>query len=107
MIDLLDRIDGWRCPSSLFQGDAFMVRLGRETIDREGYPHQLRINGAIQCPKCGLFWPLIEDSDEWTRVDGKWRVSGFGLGMAECIECRKVFVENFDGVHELLLEPDA
>lgn len=101
--DLLVRILGWRCPTR-FSPDPYCVRLtiGQRPYDADGYERTKRINGVLQCPHCGLYWPIIEEPEAWTRDDrGRWRATEWGPGTAECLQCKRVFVDTFDGYFEL------
>lgn len=99
MSDLLETCQGWRIP--LGEIPHTLKRLVR---DRDGHPRGERINGYVECPKCGLAWPLIEEPDCWKNVaivGELWVVDGWGPGTAECIECGKLFVDTFEGCFEL------
>lgn len=37
-------------------------------FDDEGFQTGQRINGFDQCPRCGLWWPCIEEPDCWEET---------------------------------------
>lgn len=97
---LLYRIAGWRCPTRLAP-DPFVVRMTKSRhFDDRGYETTKRINGAIQCPHCGLYWPIVGDPTAWVERDGRFNAIEW-WDSAECLECGKVFVDTLDGIHEL------
>ena len=68
--------------------------------DGEGYERTERLNGAYQCPKCGLWWPVIEEPDMWVELaDGRWRADGW-WGAAACESCRILMLDQPDGRSE-------
>lgn len=99
-IDLLDRIRGWCCPTNLAP-DPF-VQVISSYLDCNDHERGERINGVLECPHCGLYWPIIEEPEAWTqRKTGTWRAVEWGPGIAECLQCNRVFVDTFDGCFEL------
>lgn len=67
--------------------------------DDERFERTQRRNGAYQCPKCGLWWPLIEEPDMWTEADetpGWWTAEGWWGGVA-CEGCEILMVSQPDG----------
>lgn len=106
MVTLEQHIEGWGCGLV----DPFECVLKRtvqlEVMDgsRMGRCETItRINGELQCPGCGLHWPMIEETDCWTEdAAGVWRSTDFGPGTAECLVCDRIFIDTFEGCFELL-----
>jgi len=75
--------------------------------DAEGHERTERRNGAMQCPKCGLWWPMIEEPDMWDQNEktGRWDASGWWGGVA-CCECRLLLIEQPDGTCEAYELPE-
>lgn len=96
---------GPHCPIDLLQRcnfDRYVVQLSR-SFDDEGYEQGERINGFVECPKCGLWWPCIEEPDCWEEDDeqkGKWVAIGWWGGVV-CDECRLLIVDQPDGHTEV------
>jgi hypothetical protein len=70
--------------------------------DKEGYERTERRNGAYQCPKCGLWWPVIEEPDWWEQNpedDAKWDAQGWWGGVV-CEDCEILMVDQPDGSAE-------
>ena len=78
-------------------------RIARESQhwDDDGHERTERRNGATQCPKCGLWWPNIEEPDMWDLNDrtGRWDATGWWGGVV-CCECNLLMVEQCDGTDE-------
>lgn len=70
------------------------------TFDCEGYERTERVNGAMQCPRCGLWWPCIEEPDCWTEDElGRWiAVEWWGGVVCGC--CHLLMVDQPDGRSE-------
>ena len=90
---------GPHCPIDLPTRDGtYCVYLSRYW-DRDNFEKGERINGYDQCPKCGLWWPCIEEPDCWEESDhgtNKWIATGW-WGAAVCEECELLMVEQPDG----------
>lgn len=108
--DLLTRLAGWRIPL----GERLIRWLKRLSVDAEGYEGGQRINGYVECPRCGLCWPLIEEPEAWEQEfvsdgDGepmeRWKATEWGPGTAECLECNLCFVDSFEGTFVLRIPP--
>lgn len=58
-------------------------------------------NGAYQCPKCGLWWPLIEQPEAWelSEETGRWDAIEW-WGCVVCEVCRFLMVDQPDGTPE-------
>ncbi len=89
------------------QADLFTAgpRLVREIRrwDEKGYEQTQRRNGAVQCPRCGLWWPMIEEPYEWNRVDCSaetYRAIAWE-GFPVCEACNLLMVEQPDGTSEV------
>lgn len=66
--------------------------------DSEGYERTQRRNGASECPKCGLWWPVIEDPDMWNENSETGRLDAAGWwGGVVCEQCGILIVEQPDG----------
>ncbi len=78
------------------------VRLLREKrhFDAEGYERTERLNGAYQCPKCELWWPVIESPDCWTVSAPGQRKALEWFGFAACSDCELLMVDQPDGRSE-------
>ena len=59
-----------------------------------------RINGFCQCPKCGLWWPNIEEPDMWTENDDGWMQATGWWGGCVCSDCDLLMIEQPDGTPE-------
>lgn len=67
------------------------------SFDDKGYERGERINGACQCPECGLWWPVIEEPDVWTESDdGRWIATGW-WGEARCELCHLLMIDQPGG----------
>lgn len=98
MPDLLTRIRRWQSPAP-WAPEPFVVLIRKPRFDAEGTQRAKRINGSVECPKCGLYWPMVEDIGEWTQGDdGRWHSRGWNHGFAECLICGLVFADTFEGV---------
>lgn len=74
----------------------------RRTWDAEGFERTEIRTGACQCPKCGLWWPIIEEPDCWTQNSkDKTRMDATGWwGAPVCELCHLLLVEQPDGRSE-------
>lgn len=74
----------------------------RRHWDDQGYERTARRNGAYQCPKCELWWPIIEEPDCWTQsLNDRNRMDAEGWwGAAVCEKCQLLMVDQPDGVGE-------
>ena len=65
-------------------------------VDNEKHERGERINGYIQCPRCGLWNPVIEEPDKWTLDEETeiWKADGW-FGGVVC--CGLLMVEQPDG----------
>ena len=92
---------GPHCPTDLpsrDQFDSYVCRLSRRW-DSEGYERGERINGFDCCPKCGLWWPIVEEPDCWEETEegsDRWKATGW-WGAAVCEVCDLLMVEQPDG----------
>ena len=68
----------------------------------DGHELTQRRVGATQCPQCGLWWPDIEEPDEWTedKENGRWNAIGWWGGTC-CEECGLLMIEQPDGTGEV------
>jgi hypothetical protein len=66
--------------------------------DNEGHEQTQIRTGAYECPRCRLWWPLIESPDEWTlnQETGKWDAISW-WGGAVCGECNLLMINQPDG----------
>ncbi len=88
---------GIHCPTDLLTCNVPRVVLLSSFFDPEGFQHGERINGYDQCPKCGLWWPCVEEPDCWTEsANGEWLATGW-WGAAVCCECNLLMVDQPDG----------
>lgn len=66
--------------------------------DKDGYERTERLNGACQCPQCGLRWPCIEEPEEWIRNAKTGRRDAIGWwGGVVCGICNVLMAEQPDG----------
>jgi hypothetical protein len=89
--------DKWFTP--LAEMRPVVLRLSR---DNDGCQRGERINGSAECPDCGLWWPLIEEPEEWDTETGD--VVSWGPGAAECADCELVIIDTFDGAFVIRAE---
>lgn len=96
---------GAHCPRDLLgveYGDPpYVVRLSRG-FDGDGYERGERINGFDECPKCGLWWPCIEEPESWElseQIAGQW-VAVEWCGATVCDDCEVLMVTQPDGTPE-------
>lgn len=70
----------------------------RRHWDEHDFEQTERRVGAEQCPKCGLWWPAIEQPDMWTlsETDGKWDADGWWGGTV-CEQCSVLMINQPDG----------
>lgn len=89
------------CPINLPQLESPPIVRSQRTFDSEGLERGERINGYDQCPRCGLWWPIVEEPDVWEEVAGtqRWIATGW-WGAAICGECDLLMVEQPDGTPE-------
>ena len=90
---------GPHCPINLPHSDKPYVAYLSRSFDEDGHERGERINGFDQCPKCGLWWPCIEEPDCWEEDGDKWKATGW-WGAAVCEECNLLMVEQPDGTPE-------
>lgn len=69
--------------------------------DNEGYERTEIRDGATQCPKCGFWWPNIEEPDMWdeNEVTGNLDAINWWGGVV-CSDCSLLIVEQPDGRSE-------
>jgi hypothetical protein len=91
---------GPHCPIDLLTNyDLYCVVLWRK-FDDDGCERGERINGFDQCPKCGVYYPCIEEPDMWEQCDdGRWIAEGWWGGTV-CDDCGLLFVTQPDGTPE-------
>lgn len=70
--------------------------------DDEGFERTERRIGASQCPKCGLWWPAIEEPDCWeeNEATGRWDAVDW-MGFEVCEQCGLLMVVQPDGSGEV------
>lgn len=91
---------GIHCPVDLLTSNKPRLVLLSKSFDEDGHERGERINGYCECPKCGLWWPVVEEPDSWTKGDdGKWFADSW-WGAAVCGECLLLMVEQPDGMPE-------
>lgn len=99
---------GPHIPLDLFDRCNFepYIKVLHAHIDDEGYMRGERINGFDQCPKCGLWWPNIEEPCAWEEYDGerkdlqgKW-IAIEWWGGTICDDCNLLMVDQPDGTGE-------
>lgn len=74
-----------------------IVWIVRRYFDADGYEQGRRINGRMQCPQCGLWWPCEQEPEGWEEdYGGRWHANDWGLGVAECELCQLAMVGGFD-----------
>ena len=101
-IDLLDRIRGWCCPTESHVGPFVRFTVKPHFDENDEHEQGERINGVIECPHCRLMWPLLEQPEAWSQGnDGRWHITEWGPGTAECLQGNRLFVDTFDGCFEL------
>lgn len=99
------------CPAD-FDGESFTMTVEGPYFDSERYQREKRFNGIAQCPECGLWWPLIEEVEEWEEfqegpLEGYWRAVSWGPGSAQCTFCDLVMIDSFDGKFVLDLKENS
>lgn len=74
---------------------------GPRTFDEESHERGERINGYCECPKCGLWWPIVEEPDcwEWNERSQRWIATGW-WGAAVCEACELLMADQPDGTPE-------
>lgn len=74
----------------------------RRHYDADGYERTEVRTGDCQCPKCGLWWPVIESPDMWTQnPKDTTKLNAFGWwGAAQCGTCDLLLAEQPDGRSE-------
>lgn len=97
---------GEHCPinllSTLDDGIPYIRRIGPRTFDDDHCEQGKRINGFDQCPKCGLWWPCVEEPDMWAEDDenhGIMFAEGW-CGWSVCCDCRLLLFTQPDGTPE-------
>lgn len=99
---MIESIVGEHLPASLLEPGFIpsIVRLSK-SFDDDGMERGQRINGYVQCPRCGLWWPNVEEPDMWDEGCGnQWIASGW-WGSACCCECDLLMIEQPDGTPEV------
>lgn len=92
---------GEHCPIDLPTRTSPYRRVLSRSFDEDGHERGQRINGYSQCPKCGLWWPCIEEPDCWEEDEpGSWVAVGW-WGATVCEECELLMVEQPDGRDEV------
>jgi len=86
--------------ADLFTLDPVRTRERRHWDDQGHERTEIR-TGAVQCPKCGLYWPCIEEPDMWdeNKETGRWDATGWWGGVV-CSFCKLLLVEQPDGTSE-------
>lgn len=80
------------------QADLFTVgaRVRREHRhwDANGYEQTERSVGAVQCPRCNLWWPVIEHPDAWSQNadTGRLDADGWWCGVF-CEQCGLLLID--------------
>lgn len=77
------------------------ARRERRHWDDDGYERTERCVGATECPRCHLWWPAIEQPDEWSQnaETGRWDAIGWWGGEV-CEQCELLLIEQPDGTPE-------
>lgn len=104
---------GMFCPIDLPERALpFIIPLWDE-FDSEGFQRGERINGAVQCPQCGLWWPCVEEpeaweeegqEDGWGMGTGRWLATEWWGGVV-CGDCNLLMVDQLDGTPEVYSLP--
>ena len=84
-VDLQTRLGNW-------------LKYEHQRFDDDGYERTERVNGSVQCPRCELWWPCVEEPEEWVDDNSssmKYAVSWWG-GVV-CCECQLLIVDQPDG----------
>lgn len=73
----------------------------RRHWDKDGYERTERRNGAVQCPRCDLWWPCIEEPQAWSQtldsiMDERMDAIEWWGGVV-CEECNLLMAEQPDG----------
>lgn len=94
------------CPVNLPSLSSPPVVNGPRTFDHEGFERGERISGYSCCPHCGLWWPIVEEPDEWiedprAHIRGveRWLAKSW-WGAAVCEKCELLMVDQPDGTPE-------
>lgn len=93
---------GPHCPIDLPRrspDDVYVRRLSH-LFDEQGFEQGERINGYYQCPRCGLWWPCIEQPDAWEVSGDRWLATSWWGGVV-CEACSLLIVEQPDGRTEV------
>ena len=94
---------GIHCPVDLMsysQWEPPPIVTLKSSVDDDGMEQGERINGYCECPKCGLWWPCVEEPDMWEEIEpGKWGATGW-WGAAVCGECNLLMADQPDGTSE-------
>ena len=73
------------------------VSYERTRFDAEGYERTERRAGSSGCPRCGLWWPIIEYPCGWQQdKHGQWIATEY-WGEAYCEACELLMVHQPDG----------
>ena len=74
----------------------------RRAWDDDGYETTQRRIGATQCPRCGLWWPEIQEPDGWkfNAATGLWDADDWWGGVM-CELCDSLMIEQPDGTGEV------
>ena len=76
--------------------DGWQVMIERE-LDDEHYERRHRMCGTFECPKCGLVWPLHQETEDWTEAEnGAWVHAGYGMPNGWCQICNLAVHAGFD-----------
>ena len=77
------------------------IMLVRPFVGDDQHERGERISGWSECPKCGLWWPIVETPDAWVESDdGSHWVADSWWGAAVCDECDVLMVTQPDGTGE-------
>lgn len=70
-------------------------------FDEQHYERGERIGGYCQCPKCGLWWPVVEEPDAWEQrpLEDVWFAVEWWGGCV-CEVCNLLMVSQPDGTPE-------
>lgn len=63
---------GLCCPVNLLQmhsTDVEPIPLTPMVVDDDGFERGQRINGYDECPRCRLWWPVVEEPDMWEESE--------------------------------------
>ena len=98
---------GYHCPINLPTADPYTpyLRVLSRSFDADGFERGERINGFTECPKCGRWWPNVEEPDCWEEGEDAghetiWLATGW-WGSSICEECDLLMIEQPDGTSEV------